>query len=163
MSLLSSFSLWLLTYREDSFHLCAACFRLIGWKKWWICNNGHFMISRSVLSAFFKFLGIFVCVKIRSSYGIHQLPKVHPQRTIQSAVIIPYLFPTCKSTVQFICLFSVLIIICLQCSIECLSKNWVLTKLKYNFSAYLLILHARIILLSFYSKYSCSWRCGCQT
>ena len=40
--------------------------------------------------------------------GIHQLPKTHPQRTIQSAVMIPWLFPTCKSTVSFIYLVSVL-------------------------------------------------------
>ena len=43
--------------------------------------------------------------------GIHQLPKAYPQRTIQSAVIILYHYPTCKSTVPFIYLFSFLRII----------------------------------------------------
>ena len=43
--------------------------------------------------------------------GIHQPPKTHPQRTIQSSVMIPCLFPTCESTVPFIYLFSVLRII----------------------------------------------------
>ena len=28
--------------------------------------------------------------------GIHQLPKAHPQKTIQSPVMILYLFPTCN-------------------------------------------------------------------
>ena len=32
--------------------------------------------------------------------GIHQLPKAHPQRTIESAVMILYLFPICNSTVH---------------------------------------------------------------
>ena len=32
---------------------------------------------------------------------IHQLLKAHPQRTVQSAVMIPCLFPACKSTVPF--------------------------------------------------------------
>ena len=40
--------------------------------------------------------------------GIHQLPKAHPQRTIQSAVMILYLFPTCNSTVPLVYLFKFL-------------------------------------------------------
>ena len=48
--------------------------------------------------------------------GIHQLPKAHPQRTIQFAVMILYLFPTCNSTVLLITyLFEVIRIICLLC------------------------------------------------
>ena len=77
--------------------------------------------------------------------GIHQPPKTHPHRTIQSAVMIPCLFPTCKSTAPYIYLFSVLRIICLLCSIE----HWVdsvLTKRKYNFLAYLSILYEKITL-----------------
>ena len=33
--------------------------------------------------------------------GIHQPSKAHPQRTIQSAVMSPYIFPTRKGTVPF--------------------------------------------------------------
>ena len=47
------------------------------------------MILKPVPSAF-KFFGIF----FENSHlmGIHQLPKAHPQRTIQSAVMSPCLF-----------------------------------------------------------------------
>ena len=38
--------------------------------------------------------------------GIHQPPKTHPQRTVQSTVTSPYLFPTWKVTVAIAyCLF----------------------------------------------------------
>ena len=84
--------------------------------------------------------------------GIHQLPRAHPQRTIQSAVMILYLFPTCNSTVPFIYLFLVFRIIYLLCSTECLIKGWVFTKWKYSFLVYLLILYERIILFSFSPK-----------
>ena len=37
--------------------------------------------------------------------GIHQPPKDHPQGTIQSTVMSPYLFPTWKDTVLFTSLY----------------------------------------------------------
>ena len=37
--------------------------------------------------------------------GIHQLPKAHPQKTVQSAVMVLYFSPTCNSTVPFAYLF----------------------------------------------------------
>ena len=86
--------------------------------------------------------------------GMHKLLKSHPQRTIQSAVMILYLFPTCSTTVPSIYLFQFLRIICILSSIECLIKDWVFTKLKCNFLAYLLILYERIILFPFSSKQS---------
>ena len=64
------------------------------------------MKQRFVPSASFKFEGFFlffVLFVFKQSHlmGIHQLPKAHPQRTIQSAVMILQLFPTCNSTVPF--------------------------------------------------------------
>ena len=93
--------------------------------------------------------------------GIYQLPRAHPQRTTQSAVMIPYLFPTCNSTVPFIYLFLVLRIIYLLRSIECLIKDGVFTKWKYlNLSINIVWKDYSV---SIFSKVvSCSWRCGCH-
>ena len=84
--------------------------------------------------------------------GIHQLPKAHPQRTIQSAVIIPYLYPTCKNTVPFIYLFSVLRIICYRVPLSASLRTG--SSQNENIFSQLLILYERIVLLSFFAKQS---------
>ena len=56
------------------------------------------MILSPVLFAFFKFLASYL--KMSHLMGIHQPPKAHPQRIIQSGVMSPYLFATQKGTVR---------------------------------------------------------------
>ena len=67
--------------------------------------------------------------------GIHQPRKIYSQRTIQSAVMIPYLFPTCKNTVLFIYLLFHF-------------------QFSESFDYCVLILYERIILLPFSLKWS---------
>ena len=55
------------------------------------------MILRPIPSASFKFF----CWRYSHLTGIHQLSEAHPQRTIQYAVMSPYIFPTWKGTVLF--------------------------------------------------------------
>ena len=108
------------------------------------------MILRFVPSASFKFWGF---------SSSESSPKFH-RRTIHSAVMILYFFPTCNSTVPLIYPFSVPRIICLLCSIECLIKGWVFTKWKYNFSLSINIVWKNYSVFVFSKVVSCSWRCG---
>ena len=152
----------IICYREISFHLYIACFRLLGSKKhvlpslkrksdgyetvgtsW---NRDLFHLLLSSLRGFLFF--VFCFFKYSHLMGIHQLPKAHPQRTIQSAVMILYLFPAVPFYTSFKFLESFAYCVPLRASLRTAFSQ----KKKYSFLAYLLILYERNILFLFSPK-----------
>ena len=104
------------TGKYSHLHRYVAFVRKVGWKKKTSFvyskreSDGYVTVDTSWYWGQFHLLLLHLLLRIllwKQSHlmGIHQPPKDHPQRTIQTAIMNPYLFSTWKGTVPFTSLF----------------------------------------------------------